>query len=310
MTTRPRIALLSLAAAVSVMAAIGYGLAHGPWSPGPSGEGERARGYTIILSEDREVLLRTGLAVGKGDEFILGADNAHYTVLRVFGRTAVARRIAPTIEPTSAPPQMAIPAQSPAAAGAKTIVIYHTHSDESYTPDDGRPDIPGHGSIFEVGTTFANALRAAGFIVIDDPTRHDPHDNQAYIRSRRTAFQDIQMYNPYAIFDVHRDSAPATDYLITVGGMPTQEIMIVVGRQNPTMAANLFVAKQLKAAADRLYPGLVKAIFMGHGNYNQDLMATALLLEFGTETAPRAEADQAARFMATVVAQTFSPSAP
>lgn len=306
MKSRSTIIVLSLVAAVSVAAAIWYGVTAGPWAPGPRPEGERARGYATILGEDRQVLLRTGLSVSRGDEFITGLDNAHYIVSRIFGRTAVARRLNPAVSPGSE----SVPTQAPAAAAPRTIVIYHTHSDESYTPTDGTPVQPGNGGIFEVGATFATALRAAGFIVVDDPTRHDPHDNQAYIRSRRTAFQDIQMYNPYAIFDVHRDSAPASDYLITIGGQQAQEVMIVVGQQNPTMAANLYVAKQIKAKADSLYPGLVKAIFMGHGGYNQDLMATALLFEFGTETAPREAADQSAKLIANVIAQTFNPIGP
>lgn len=300
MKARPRLVLLSLAAAVSVATAIYCGVTYGPWSSGPGVEGERTRGFTTILSEDRQVLLRTGLAVSAGDELIHGAENAHYIIFRVLGRTAVARLAAPVQATTNDPP----------ATGSKAIVIYHTHSDESYTPEDGTPVIPGNGSIFEVGMAFSEALRGEGFVVVVDPTRHDPHDNQAYIRSRRTVFQDIQMYSPFAVFDLHRDSAPASDYLINIGGQQVQGIMIVVGRQNPTMAANLFVAKQLKATADALYPGLVKAIFMGHGNYNQDLMAAALLIEFGTETAPRAAANQSAKLMADVVAQTFNPTAP
>ncbi len=304
MKTRHTIILLALAAAVSVTSAVWYGVTAGPWAPGPRPEGERAQGFTTILGEDRQVLLRTGLSVSRGDEFITGAENAHYVVSRIFGRTAVARLVAPTTAPG------AVPSQAQPTAGPMTIVIYHTHSDESYTPEDGTPVIPGNGSIYEVGTTFAGALRTGGFVVVDDPTRHDPHDNQAYIRSRRTAYQDIQMYNPFAIFDVHRDSAPASDYIINVGGQEAQEVMIVVGQQNPTMAANLFVAKQIKATADSLYPGLVKAIFMGHGGYNQDLLATALLFEFGTETAPRADADQSAKLMANVLVQTFRPVGP
>ncbi|MHB0884541.1 MAG: stage II sporulation protein P [Bacillota bacterium] len=304
MKTRQTIILLALAAVVSVTAAVWYGVTTGPWAPGPRPEGERARGFTTILGEDRQVLLRTGLSVSRGDEFITGVENAHYIVTRIFGRTAVARLVAPATAPK------AVPSQTQRTSGSRTIVIYYTHSDESYTPEDGTPTIPGNGTIYEVGTTFAAALRSAGFVVVDDPTRHDPHDNQAYIRSRRTAYQDIQMYNPFAVLDLHRDSAPASDYIINIGGQQAQEVMIVVGQQNLTMAANLFVAKQIKATADGLYPGFVKAIFMGHGNYNQDLMATALLFEFGTETAPRAAANQSAKLMANVLAQTFSSAGP
>ncbi|HEY3315809.1 MAG TPA: stage II sporulation protein P [Bacillota bacterium] len=335
MKGRRQMIILSLVAALAVTTAVFYGVTYGPLSPGPRGEGERARGYTEILDEDRQVLLRTGLAVAVGDQLITAGDSM-YRVIRVLGRTAVARLVSkagsldstggwappsqaasgpqPATEPTPSPipaPQPAPtpvpgPGQPATPTGPRAVVVYHTHSDESYTPDDGAPVIPGNGSIFEVGATFGTALRANGYVVVGDPTRHDPHDNQAYIRSRRTAYQDIQMYNPFALFDLHRDSAPASDYLRTVADQQIQQVMIVIGRQNPTMVANLYVATQIKATADSLYPGLVKAIYMGRGLYNQDLMPTALLFEFGTETAPRGTADNAARLFADVIARAFT----
>lgn len=334
MTGRRQIIIISMVAALAATAAVVYGVTYGPLTPGPQAEGERTRGYTEILDEDRQVLLRTGLAVAVGDELIT-AGNSRYRISRVLGRTAVARLLSrtgdlgPNADQASAaqaaapPAGPVVPGPVPArpvpvlpnlipltpapSTGPKTIILYYTHSDESYTPDDGTPIIPGDGSIFEVGTTFAAALRAKGFVVVDDPTRHDPHDSQAYIRSRRTAYQDLQMYHPFAIFDVHRDSAPAADYLRTVANAQVQEVMIVIGRQNLTMAANLQIARQVKATADSLYPGLVKAIYMGQGLYNQDLMPTALLFEFGTETAPRAGAENAARLLADVIARAVGP---
>ena len=43
-------------------------------------------------------------------------------------------------------------------------------------------------------------------------------------------------------------------------------------------------AKQIKAVGDKLYPKLIKDIYMGKGTYNQDLAPRSVLLEFGTHT--------------------------
>ena len=59
---------------------------------------------------------------------------------------------------------------------------------------------------------------------------------------------------------------------------------LLVGRSNQNSDVNRAFAKQIKAVADKQYPGLIKDIFIGKGNYNQDLSPNAILLEFGTHT--------------------------
>jgi stage II sporulation protein P len=88
--------------------------------------------------------------------------------------------------------------------------------------------------------------------------------------------------NADVFFDLHRDAVPAEEYKKIVEGEPTVQIMFVVGRQNPNVSINRRFAESLKKATDRLYPGLIKGIFMARGNYNQDMSPLSLLLEAGT----------------------------
>ena len=69
-----------------------------------------------------------------------------------------------------------------------------------------------------------------------------------------------------------------------------------MGRSNPNFKANLDFALQVKAAADSLCPAL-RGIFIGRGNYNQDLYPTALLLEIGTHGNYLLSAERAATAM-------------
>jgi len=272
------------------------------------GERERGSGFYTVLDENEQPLFQTGLLVHRGDRY-LTSDNRLYEIYQVKGDNAYCRlidlyRADGELVPAASETVAGRPVQGPPpeALANKLVFIYHTHSDESYVPTDGRPDIPGNGGIYQVGTVLADNLKELGFPVIHDLGKHDPHDALAYTRSRRTVFNALKNYHPYVLFDVHRDSAPARFYSVAIDNVPTAQIMIVVGRQNPTMSTNLLFARRLKETADTIYPNLVRGIFMAHGNYNQDLDPMNVLLEVGTEGQTRAEAERAAALFARVVA--------
>jgi len=77
--------------------------------------------------------------------------------------------------------------------------------------------------------------------------------------------------------------------------------MIVIGRSNPNMNANLEFARQIKATADKIYPGLMRGIYMGRGDYNQDLYPRALLFEIGTAEGSLTIASHGARYLSDVI---------
>lgn len=197
----------------------------------------------------------------------------------------------------------------PLGTARQVIVIYHTHTDESYVPTDGVSSIPGNGGIYDVGEALSAGLTTAGFTVIHDRTAHDPHDAGAYPRSRRTVLRNLR-FGPTLLFDVHRDAAPPGGYITTVDGVQTARILIVVGGANPMASANLGTARRLNAVAEDLYPGLMKGIYVARGNYNQDLDPGAILLEMGTALIPKEAAVRAAGLWANVVSAFLGPPAP
>lgn len=165
----------------------------------------------------------------------------------------------------------------------KRAGIYITHNDESYIPSDGTESIYGRGGIHDVALAFADALRNEGFIVDVDETLHLPHDTSAYSRSRNTANDLLRKQDLDVLIDVHRDGAPRKIYDTEVGGVPMSKVRIVVGQRNPNFDDNYQFALELKALADQWYPGLINDIYLGLGDYNQDLLNQAILLEFGSE---------------------------
>ncbi|MHB0884941.1 MAG: stage II sporulation protein P [Bacillota bacterium] len=318
--------LLALLALLALGLTLGAGAA-APRAAGAAqvdwGGDEREAGYYTIVDEKGAILLTTGLKVSLGDRFI-AVDDREYEVFAVDGDTAKARPasgqagLAPMPVPAFSQLRSrlteyldrAFGAESAAAPGKKTIAIYHTHSDESYVPSDGAANIPAHGGIFQVGAAFREALKRKGLNVVESTQPHDPHDNLAYNRSRRTAMDLLARTRPAALFDVHRDTAPAQAYQKTVAGEKVTSVMFVIGRQNPNMQANLSFAKDLKAAADKNHPGLVRAIYFGQGRYNQDLSPRALLIEVGAESNTKTEAEKGVSLLADAVPKVIGTAGP
>ncbi len=255
---------------------------------------------TVVDEKTGEVLDMTGRVVYAGDEFI-NENNEQYRVTRVRGDRAFARKTGVANDIVYKEEWDTAPAAGIGGAGDNgkaQIAIYHTHTDESYVPTDGTESKPAEGGILKVGSSLAERLKAKGITVLDDKTPHEPHDANAYHRSRKTAVRLLKD-NPVALLDVHRDGVPDPDfYKETVEGEDVTKIRMVVGRQNPKMATNLQFAKDIKAYMDRHKPGLIKGIFIGKGNYNQDLGPRTILLEVGTHTNDRQRAEEGAALFA------------
>lgn len=279
--------------------------------------------YTMVDEKGREILV-TGRKIHEGDEYI-DQNNNLYRVTRVQGYLAHCRfirkvgdaydierpslfawlqRFWPGVMPAQTEEKTEENNEAPPARPKRLIGIYHTHNDESYIPTDGTFSLEGRGGIHHVGKAFAETLQEKDVEVIHDETLHLPHDRGAYRRSRATV-EKILAKEPDVIFDIHRDAGPAHTYAAEINGEWVTQVHLVVGRQNPNMQTVRQFALDLKKTADRMYPKLVKGIFMAHGNYNQDLVPTSLLLEFGTENNSRDAAADGASLFAEVVAFYF-----
>ena len=136
-------------------------------------------------------------------------------------------------------------------------------------------------------------------------TLHHPHDAGAYRRSRQTAVQLLKSM-PDALLDIHRDGIPDPDeYATQIGGKDVSKVRLLVGRGNQNMEANKDFALTVKAVADKVYPGLIKDIYMGKGAFNQDLYPRALLLECGTYTLEKEKVLASMPMMADVLYRTM-----
>jgi stage II sporulation protein P len=280
-------------------------------------EHELSDGYYTLVDEADNELFHTAIVLVPGDVFI-NEDNNAYEVVRVHGQTAWARfteavaldnghvasgesmvsvlsgTLASIITSIS---QLFFAGQQQTG---KTVVLYNTHSDESYVPSGGTPT-KDWGDVYKVAAAFEQALKRQGLDVVRSTDNHNPHDGGAYARSRRTLVQLLKE-RPAAAFDIHRDAVPPEVYSARVQGEDVTKITLVIGQQNQTRGQNLSFAKKLKSATDSKAPGLIKGILWAQGNYNQDMLPRAALLEVGAHTNSLQEAERAVGIFASAAA--------
>ena len=285
---------------------------------------EREDGFFELFDEAGNILTRTGRILGVGDGYI-EADNRYYVVERIDGDKIITK-----FKETIELPEVELEAQAPTQGTLLArwwirarqlaadlvqsqgrgkgdsdnrdtkVAIYATHSDESYVPTSGTAS-EEEGDILDVAKALGKALEDLGYTVQISDNSHLPRDGEVYLRSRRTASQLLQQYQPDTIIDVHRDAVPAEVYETTVNGKEMVKVRLVVGKQNQNREAIMEYAKRIKSVADKQFPGLVDGILHAQGNYNQDLSPKAILMEFGTHLTSKDKAEAAARLMARVL---------
>ncbi|MCK9524484.1 MAG: stage II sporulation protein P [Limnochordia bacterium] len=265
--------------------------------------------YTMVDPEGN-VLMQTGREIYPQDQYHT-SNNVLYEVVAIDEDTRTARtRFVEEVKLeisswNSLRQELGLTVIEAAEEGTRgKIALYHTHNAESYVPTDGTDSKYGQGGIHHVGQTFADSLSSLGITVDYSEELHLPHDRGAYRRSRETVLELLSGH-PDAIFDLHRDAAPQAAYAIELQDKWMTQVHFVVGRQNQNLGVNRKYAQSLKAIADDMYPGLVKGIFYGRGNYNQDLSPLSLLLEAGAHTNSRQAAERGISLFAEVVDHYF-----
>ncbi len=181
----------------------------------------------------------------------------------------------------------------------KNILLFHTHSCESYTSSDAYPYTPTGNfrttdlnySVTRVGTELENQLKQYNYNVIHNTSYHDyPAYNGSYTRSLETVENCLKETPCDIIMDVHRDAIGSrSDYapIVKIGESDVAaQIMFVIGTNNgglwhPNWNQNLKFAIKIQEKAEELYPGLFKPIMLTKSRYNQHIGKYASIIEVG-----------------------------
>lgn len=200
------------------------------------------------------------------------------------------------------------------------VVIYHTHTTESYTSSENYKYTFVGGeykttdknfSVCKIGDEIKNYIeKYYGLAVINDTTIHDyPYYNGSYKRSRVTIEALIRKYPDAKFFiDVHRDAAvPRDKMLIDLRGDKAAKMMFVIGKGNPHWQENYQLSQKLNQKIEELYPGLSRGILVKQALYNQDISNKVILIEIGGDVNTLEESIVTAKMVGRALGQMVSP---
>ncbi len=182
----------------------------------------------------------------------------------------------------------------------KNILLFHTHSCESYTPSEKYPYTQTGNfrttdlnfTVTRLGTELENHLKQYNYNVVHSTDYHDyPAYNGSYTRSLATVENLLKTTPSDIIIDVHRDAIGSRpDYAPTVRIGETEEaaqMMFVIGTNegglwHPNWQQNLKFAVKVQQKAEEMYPGLFKPIMLTTSRYNQHAGKFASIIEVGS----------------------------
>ena len=180
----------------------------------------------------------------------------------------------------------------------KNILIFHTHTCESYTASDKYQYEPTgtyrttdlNYTVAKVGEELTDYLQKYGYNVTHDTTYHDyPAYTGSYNRSLSTVENLLKTNKSDIIIDLHRDAIGSnSDYAPTVkiGEDKAAQLMFVIGSNggglwHPNWNQNLKFAIKVQNKAQEMYPDLFKPIILRNSRYNQHLGKAANIIEVG-----------------------------
>ncbi|MBQ1263761.1 MAG: stage II sporulation protein P [Oscillospiraceae bacterium] len=185
--------------------------------------------------------------------------------------------------------------------GKPQVLVYHTHSTESYEMEDlgyytkgsSARTIDERYNMLRVGDEIVKQLEAAGIEVIHDRSLYDyPSYNGAYNRSAATAKKYLEKYPSITVtLDIHRDAIEKSGGVrvkptAVINGKKAAQVMIIAGVDDgsmnfPKWRENMKFASVLQQKMESSYPGLTRAAMVCHRRYNMYLTTNSLLVEMG-----------------------------
>jgi len=195
------------------------------------------------------------------------------------------------------------------------VLIFHTHLSEMYA--DSRNIQEG---VMAVGAQLAQVLEHRhGIPALHITERFDIVRGESY-EVMEPRIRQILAENPSieVVIDLHRDGVPEHRRLVTnIDGRPTAQIMFVNGLSqryrdgvlseitslpNPHLGTNLAFSFRAQLAANTLYPGIARKIYLNAFRYSLHMKPKSLLIEVGAQTNTLQEALNAVEPLSDILA--------
>lgn len=199
------------------------------------------------------------------------------------------------------------------------ILIFHTHSQEAFADS-----VAGDSSttIVGMGAYLTEKLNEKGVETLHHAGVYDLIDGKLD-RSKAYELSEIgvkEILNQYpsieVVIDLHRDGVGEGTHLITnVDGKQTAKIMFFNGLSrtkangdiaylyNPYIQDNLSFSFQMQLAAESMYPGFARRIYLKGYRYSLHMMPKSLLVEAGAQTNTVEEMKNAMDLLANILCE-------
>lgn len=204
----------------------------------------------------------------------------------------------------------------------KDVVIFHTHTCESYTPTEAfNYEMTGNYrttdlnfSVARVGTELTNYLTGYGFNVIHDTTYNDyPAYNGSYDRSLKVVQNVLSKQSSDIVIDLHRDAVGSSNTygpIVRIGDEYAAQLMFVIGTdggglEHPNWQQNLKFAIKIQQKANELYPGLFRPIILRNSRYNQHMAKGACIIEVGATGNTLEQCITSMKYLSHVMSEVF-----
>lgn len=279
-------------------------------------------GMSMVIKNESEPAGFRGTGISPANDILAGTikktekeqPSAEH-LLAIYNETGRSRSVrTPVVERSASSP---LAGQGPAVSAgrfftantAPQILIYHTHTTESFLPVSGKAfsSDPKQSVVF-LGEYLAEVLETRyGIPVL--------HHRQIFDIPRSTAYAQalpvitaILEENPQInlVVDLHRDGISRDITTIPIEGKNTARILFVVGTNHGGWGSNLRFAIFLQNVLDQKYHGLCRGTRRQNFTYNQHIHPRSVLVEIGSHENNREEVMRAVPYLAEALAQAFN----
>ena len=207
------------------------------------------------------------------------------------------------------------------------ILIFHTHIHEGFADSDMSKGLSE--GIWGVGEELKRILEEEyGIAVLHDAGQYDVVNGKgqttgAYERMEPPIREILKKYPSIEVcIDLHRDGVPEGTRLVTeIDGKQTAQVMFfnglcrlnkngtpqaISGLENLYIRENLAFSLQMKTAADSLFPDFARKIYLNAYRFSLHFMPRSSLVEVGAQTNTKAEAKNAMKPLARILAEVLT----
>ncbi len=209
---------------------------------------------------------------------------------------------------TEAIPRIVFPAQTTPRVARGRVIIYHTHTTESFVPTSGQrftEDL--ELTVARLGGELARLLeREYSLEVVHNTCIHDLQRSTSYETALGTLRTLLETYPDAAlVIDLHRDGVDRKITTARIEGQNMGRVLFVVGSRHPNWQENYHKAFFLHEALEAMAPGLSRGVRERPLVYNQHLHPGSLLIEVGGHENSLEEAMNTLPYLAKALAGLF-----